>query len=256
MDGTWWRHQKELASRFRVITLDPRAQGKSEKTLRGIRLGRQAKDLLELFELLELENVVHVAWSRSTSIALAYWELFGSHPLEALVLIGITPCMAERPDWQWGYTIDPVEFQRHILADHEAVVRDVIDAMLHVPPSADIVEEMVTTTMLSPAIAGARMLEDHGVIDWRDMLETVDVPTLVCVGRYDKNAPIEAAEHVSRAVPHAQLAVFENSAHAPFFEEPGLFNERLVEFIAGLPDQVDAPIGNDSPSDKSNEELG
>ena len=35
------------------------------------------------------------------------------------MLIGITPSMQRRPDWEWGFTIDPSEFQRQIIADHE-----------------------------------------------------------------------------------------------------------------------------------------
>lgn len=242
MDSSWWANQSGLSSAFRVIALDPRAQGRSEMTHRGLRLGRQAKDMYELLEHLDVEDVVHVAWSRSTSIALAYWELFGAHRLSALTLIGVTPCMSKRSDWEWGFTIDPREFQRQILADHESVVRGVVEAIFLEPPPAHIFNDLVKTTLQTPPLAGARMLEDHGIIDWRDMLETVEVPTLVCVGRYDRNAPLEAAEYVAAAVPNAQLAVFEHSAHAPFIEEPDLFNERLLEFI----DQLS---GHDGPEE-------
>ena len=232
MDGMlWWQHQVSLSSRYRVIVLDPRSQGASEKVSRGIRLGRQAKDLRELFELLGLTDVVHVAWSRSSSIALAYWELFGGDLLSGLVLVGITPSMARRPDWEWGYTIDPLQFQEEILNDHEGVVRRVVEAVLLQPPSEELFEEMVRTTMATPAIVGARMLEDHGAIDWRDMLGTIDRPTLVCVGQHDRNAPKEAAEFVSSNIPGALFEVFAESAHAPFFEEPEKFNEVLTSFI-------------------------
>ena len=113
------------------------------------------------------------------------------------------------------------------------------DLLLTAPPPAE-VEEMVRNTMLTPPLAGARMLEDHGVIDWRDMLETISIPVLVCVGRYDRNAPLPAAEYVSASVPNGELVVFEHSAHAPFYEEPDRFNEVLERFIAETPES-DAP---------------
>jgi pimeloyl-ACP methyl ester carboxylesterase len=232
MDGMWWKHQLPLSSEQRVIVLDPRSQGQSEKTTRGLRLGRQAQDLRELLDLLDLEDVAHVAWSRSTSIALSYWELFGPHRISCLVLIGITPSIAKRPDWDWGYKMDPVAFQDLILADHEGVVRQVIADVLLVEPSPEEVEEMVRTTMLTPPLAGARMMEDHGVIDWRDMLHTISIPTMVCVGRHDRNAPLPAAQYVAAAIPNAELVVFEHSAHAPFYEEPALFNQVLERFIS------------------------
>ena len=231
MDGTWWRHQLPLAARHRLVVLDPRSQGQSEKVVRGLRMGRQAADLRELLDTLDLSDVTLVAHSRSTSIALAYWELFGAHRLGRLVLIGVTPSMSKRPDWAWGYMMDPVAFQDLILADHEGVVRQVIADLLLTEPEPEEVETMVRNTMLTPPLAGARMLEDHGVIDWRDMLETISIPTLVCVGRYDRNAPLPAAEHVASSVPQGQLVIFEHSAHAPFYEESDRFNEVLERFI-------------------------
>jgi len=231
MDGTWWRHQLALAAKHRVVVLDPRSQGRSEKVIRGLRMGRQAADLRELLDSLELTDVTLVAHSRSTSIALAYWELFGAHRLSRLVLVGVTPSMSRREDWEWGFMMDPIAFQDLILADHEAVVRQVIADLLLTDPPPEDVEEMVRNTMLTPPLAGARMLEDHGVIDWRDMLETITIPTLVCVGRFDRNAPLPAAEHVADAVPHGRLVVFEHSAHVPFYEEPERFNQVLESFL-------------------------
>lgn len=241
MDASWWRYQLPLASHYRIVTLDPRAQGKSEKVTRGLRLGRQALDLRELLDRLELEDVTLVAWSRSTSVALAYWELFGAHRLGRFVFVGITPSMSRRPDWEWGFMMDPASFQKQILEDHEAVVRQVISDLLLTAPPADEVEEMIRTTMLTPPLAGARMLEDHGIIDWRDMLDTISIPTLVCVGRHDRNAPLPAAEHVSVSVPLGRLVVFEESAHAPFYEEPDRFNDVLVRFIEETGSEAEQP---------------
>ena len=231
MDGSWWRHQEVLAASHRMVVLDPRSQGQSEKVVRGLRMGRQAADLRELLDTLELGDVTLVAHSRSTSIALAYWELFGAHRLSRLVLIGVTPSMSKRDDWEWGYMMDPIAFQNLILDDHEAVVRQVITDLLLTAPPPEEVEELVRNTMLTPPLAGARMLEDHGVIDWRDMLETITIPTLVCVGRFDRNAPLPAAEHVADSIPQGRLVVFEHSAHAPFYEEPEEFNRVLEAFL-------------------------
>jgi non-heme chloroperoxidase len=241
MDGSWWRHQRSLSSRYRLVVFDPRSQGESEKVVRGLRMGRAAQDLRELLDLLELEDVTLVAWSRSTSMALAYWELFGATRIGRMVLVGNTPSMSKRPDWEWGFLMDPVAFQEAIMADHEGVVRDVIDKLLKDSPPPEEAEVMVRATMETPALAGAKMLDDHGIIDWRDMLHTISIPTLVCVGRHDRQAPVKAAEHVAAAVPGAVLAIFEESAHAPFYEEPELFNETLVRFIEG---RLTGPVGD------------
>jgi non-heme chloroperoxidase len=231
MDGSWWRAQSPLSGSYRTVVVDPRAQGRSEKVTRGIRVGRGAHDLHDLFQHLDLSEVTLVAWSRSASIALAYWELFGEDRIARFVLIGVTPCMASRSDWQWGYREPPTAFQERLIADPEGSVRAVIVGIFLVPPPEPVIEEFVRSTLQTPPEAGAKMLDDHGVIDWRDMLPTITIPTLVCVGRHDHQAPLAAAEVVADMVPGGELLVFENSAHAPFYEEPELFNEALDAFI-------------------------
>src|SRR5262245_18795599 len=91
MDTSWRKHTRVLASSHRMVVLDPRSHGDSEKVVRGLRIGRGAQDLHELLDLLQLDDVTLVAWSRSTSVALGYWEMFGPHRISRLVLIGNTP---------------------------------------------------------------------------------------------------------------------------------------------------------------------
>jgi pimeloyl-ACP methyl ester carboxylesterase len=231
MDCSWWRGQAPLADRHRTILVDPRSQGRSEKVTRGLRLARGARDLYEFFEHLDLTDVTLVAWSRSSSIAFAYWELFGAYRLTRLVLIGVTPSMSQRPDWEWGFSEPPTSFQERLLMDPITTVREVIPAIFHVLPPQEILDEFVRSTLLTPPEAGAKMLDDHGVIDWRDMLPTISIPTLVCVGVHDRNAPPGAAAYVSEAVQRGELVVFNESAHAPFFEEADRFNDVLDRFI-------------------------
>ena len=70
-------------------------------------------------------------------------------------------------------------------------------------------------------------------IDYRSRLAAVRAPTLVCVGRYDPQAPVACSEELAAGIPGARLAIFEHSGHYPFAEEAGRFAALAAEFLDG-----------------------
>ena len=62
----WWdRSFTPLSHRARVIAVDLRGCGRSDKPRHGHRTARYAQDLRDLIEALELSNVVLVGWLRA-----------------------------------------------------------------------------------------------------------------------------------------------------------------------------------------------
>lgn len=51
-------------------------------------------------------------------------------------------------------------------------------------------------------------------------LPDITVPTLVGVGALDKMTPLDLAEEMASAIPHAELSVFPDAAHLPPMENP------------------------------------
>lgn len=62
-------------------------------------------------------------------------------------------------------------------------------------------------------------------------IRTVDVPVFFLLGRHDLNTPSQlAAQYLDRLdAPLKRLTWFEESAHFPFFEEPGRFHWELLQ---------------------------
>ncbi|MEO3428309.1 proline iminopeptidase-family hydrolase [Pelagibius sp. CAU 1746] len=71
--------------------------------------------------------------------------------------------------------------------------------------------------------------------DWSrlDDLAEVKVPVLILVGAHDEITP-GCALHMRKALSSAEVAVFPNSAHVPFYEEPDAFLARLTGFLDGV----------------------
>ncbi|MFK8253826.1 proline iminopeptidase-family hydrolase [Ancylobacter terrae] len=69
--------------------------------------------------------------------------------------------------------------------------------------------------------------------DWNRVpdLPRIIVPVLITVGRHDELTPACAAR-MKRALPDAELHVFPNSSHMPFYEEPGAYYPVLDAFLA------------------------
>jgi proline iminopeptidase len=67
--------------------------------------------------------------------------------------------------------------------------------------------------------------------DLRDRLHTIQVPTLVVVGRHDWITPVASSEEIVSLIPNAELVVFENSGHSPQLEENEKFVKTVRDFL-------------------------
>ena len=73
-----WRDLINLFKKdYRFIMLDPRNQGKSERTYRGQRISRHAADLEELLVKLDLHDVVAIGNSMGAANIWAYLSIYG-----------------------------------------------------------------------------------------------------------------------------------------------------------------------------------
>ena len=68
-------------------------------------------------------------------------------------------------------------------------------------------------------------------VNYKEQLREVTAPTLLCVGRYDPQTPVACSQELARGIPNSNLAIFENSGHSPFIEEPDRFVEEVTAFL-------------------------
>jgi proline iminopeptidase len=69
--------------------------------------------------------------------------------------------------------------------------------------------------------------------DWNRIpdLPSMTVPTLITVGEHDELTPA-CALRMKLAIPNAELKVFANASHMPFYENPGDYYPALLDFLA------------------------
>jgi len=76
-----FKHQiAGLSDRYRVIALDMRGHGDSDKPTHGYRIHRLSADVHEFIVANNLKNVTLAGHSMGCSVIWGYWELFGRDP--------------------------------------------------------------------------------------------------------------------------------------------------------------------------------
>lgn len=81
------------------------------------------------------------------------------------------------------------------------------------------------------AMQRALRRSDPGSPPLRERLRPLSLPTLVLVGRHDRNVGLSGARRVADAIPGAFLHVFERSAHFPDMEEPEAYAAAVRSFL-------------------------
>lgn len=230
-----------LSESCRVIGVDPRAHGDSEKTSKGHRISRYAKDIRDLIEALDLEQVTLLGWSMGASIAWSYIDLFGNDRLAGHVCVDQSPRQYYSETWRWG---QPGCYDAEALAiltvrleyDPKGSARSLVRGCFGdtVSPSSDEVEYLAGEIDKCPPPIRAEIMTDHTHLDWRDLLPHIELPTLVCVGRESKVFPWQGSAYVGEQIPGAETIFFEQSGHMPFYEEPEKFNRTVGDFVLDI----------------------
>ena len=102
-----FKHQIEgLSDRYRVIALDMRGHGESDKPNHGYRIHRLAKDVHDFLVAKNLSNVTLAGHSMGCSVIWGYWELFGKERISKMILIDQMPMITGNPIWSEQEKID------------------------------------------------------------------------------------------------------------------------------------------------------
>lgn len=226
-----------FGQRYRAIAPDLRGHGRSSPVHSGHTVANYARDLHGLINGLGLDDVVLVGWSMGAFVIWDYFRQFDGEKVKGLVITDESASDFQWPDWPLG----GIDFPSlcHMMAatqtDRAAFAHELIALISRGTPSEEDDRWMFDEISRPPESVASAILFDQTVQDYRPVLPTVKVPTLLCCGREDKLVSVAAMEHVQQSQPNVtRLVVFENSGHCPFLDEPDLFNQEVDRFIQSL----------------------
>jgi pimeloyl-ACP methyl ester carboxylesterase len=236
----WQKNVAELAKEFRVVTLDLRGHGNSSKILGGHTVAQYARDIREIVELLQLEELTLAGWSLGGPVVLSYYDQFrDDNRLKALGLIDTAPYPFSSTPWNshglknhnydalnamfTTYTADPLQFAT-------AFTRRMFKG--GIAYDEDDVRWIAAELTKTPPWIAVAIYSDFVMSDYARILPTIKLPVAVFAadsGIYQEG--IKMGRSMALQIPHASFYPFEDGGHLLFYEQPGKFNQALARFI-------------------------
>jgi pimeloyl-ACP methyl ester carboxylesterase len=99
------------------------------------------------------------------------------------------------------------------------------------PEYIDSLAEFVRGRPMPPVDAFLRQSQAVLTHDARQVLGSIQAPTLITFGERDAVTSTRFAAPLTDGIPDSELVVFENCAHAPIYEDVDEFNQRTQEFL-------------------------
>jgi non-heme chloroperoxidase len=234
----WEPQLAHFAATHRVVALDPRSQGRSEKTTEGHHLVRRGKDIGELIEHLGAAPAVVVGWSLGVLEILTYARESGTDPFRGIVLVdmflGVDEELGEPHPSEPGWRTWIAGLQ----LDRRNWTREWLRGFYRSEQSDEYFDAMTQAVLATPTNTAVTLLSNLILMEERDLRPTVDEldrPVLFVAS--SQPWAVAEAEMVRERWPEIRVEVFENTGHALFVDKPERFNRVLEEFLATLPEQ-------------------
>jgi len=237
MSGRFFKKQVPyFAQRYRVIVPDLRSHGRSAHVHFGHTVASYARDIHTTINELGLRDIVLAGWSMGTLVIWDYFKQFGSENVTATIVIDQSASDLTSPDWPMGLFdfTGLCQMMAAVQTDREKAVREFIPLMFKETPAEEDAGWMFDEITRLPESVASAILFDQTLQDYRPILPSINIPTLLCFGRDEKLYPVAAGEHLHQNLPDTRLVVFEESSHCPFLEEPRRFNQEVDQFIQSL----------------------
>ena len=180
------------------------------------------------------EKCILGGWSLGAMLALQIARL-APQRVERLIVIGGTPSFTERPDWPDAQAPALLEaFCNAVGHDASATLQRFIALLNQGDTQARSIARTLTRRVLATPLpdtatllAGLAWLRH---VDLRQLIATIDTPALVIHGANDSLMPLPAARWLHATLPHSQLEIFNDAAHAPFLNDPERFARLIGDF--------------------------
>ncbi|MFD7259196.1 alpha/beta fold hydrolase [Streptomyces sp. NPDC059874] len=221
---------------LRVISLDRRWAGSSDRPPYGLRMSRGGQDVRELLDHLDLDGVLLVGQSMGAAHIWAYVGLYGCERLAGVVSIDQSPKMLNGSGWNngfYGLTEENVGTfflnpENVFNTGHGRLWQDPLELEGRIRAAGGKTAKPDITPDTFP------LMFDHACQDWRDVVARITVPALIVAGEQSQFWPPEHARATAALSPLARAVTVPGAGHAAHVDKPEAVNALLLEFAASL----------------------
>ena len=233
-----WSRQltSDLADRFRLVAMDMRGHGLSEKPRDSYADSKAwAGDVDAVIQGLNLDRPVLCGWSYGTLVILDYVRHYGEEAIGGMSFAGgITKLGSDEansvitPEFLSlvpGFFTSDVEESAHSL-------RSLLRLCLAQEPSAEDLYLMLGYNLSVPPYVRQALFSRS--FDNDDLLPRLRKPVLIVHGAQDAIVKPAVVDQHRAGLAHAQVEMMPNVGHAPFWEDAAAFNGHLRTFCERL----------------------
>lgn len=229
----WTEQAEALHARYRVVIPDLRGFGESDSAGNLATMGRMADDVAALMDQLEIEQAVIGGLSMGGYVALAFARQYPAR-VRALVLADTRA----QADTEEGKQTRAQQAEK-ALSEGMAGIADAMLPKLLTPDTVSKRPELVKRVrdmMLKtkPEGAAAALMGMAQRDDQSEFISSIEVPTLIAVGREDAITPVADSEAMHAKIAESRLVVIENAGHVSNLEQTEQFNDALHKFLSSI----------------------
>lgn len=233
-----WAKQTDssLADEFRLITLDNRGHGLSDKPRGAYGESRLwADDIAAVIETLRLDKPVLVSWSYAGLIILDYLRHYGESNIAGVNLVGARTCVgtpaAVAATGKDYLPLRPLMFSNDIAEAVEGLASFLKLCTFRPLPPEEYYLFLGFNAIVPPHVRQGLMSRSLGN---DDLLATLQKPFLVTHGLEDVIIYPSHAEHNAALLANAKTSFYPAAGHNTFWEDAPRFNRELRAFAASL----------------------
>lgn len=233
-DATIWDRQVQaLSPSYRVIAIDPRSQGLSDKPSFGHLPEERARDYKELIDTLGLKSPILVGWSMACGEIMRYVEQFGDDELGGIVLVDALLPPAANPN------VLPIlhYFTRLLQTDRNQAIKEFLQVWYKTEQHESYLRDVTLASERTPTTTAVTLM--HNMLannDFADAFARVSRPVLFAY------QPLlqEGANYLKSVLgDRVKLERFDAAGHALFVDDPTRFDSMIDAFA-----RINVPLHN------------
>jgi class 3 adenylate cyclase len=228
------RALESLASFARVINFDRRGSGLSDPVAEAPTLEQRMDDVRAVMDAAGSKRAALMGISEGVAMSILFAATYPDR-VQALVCCGGIARSTEDVDYPWAAPAEALlESGRELVIPHwgEGAIIEVAAPSQADNPEARAFFARMERASASPGMVAslAQMFLD---IDVRDVVPSVQAPTLVLHRRHDRLVNVGNGRWLAQHIPNARLVELPGDDHILWYEEPELALAEVQEFLTG-----------------------
>ncbi|MDM8565394.1 pimeloyl-ACP methyl ester esterase BioH [Candidatus Halobeggiatoa sp. HSG11] len=228
-NGNIWNEiAADLAKNWQVYQVDLPGHGKSPMCEYSLPI------LTEQLAANLPNNAIWIGWSLGGLLAM---NIAIQCQVRGLILVATSPRFVTAKDWPCAMTAELLQqFADQLQTDTVETLRRFLTLQVR---GCDNAREQLrnlnfflTNPPQTDALQSGLQLLQH--TDLRSLLQQINCPALLCLGKRDKIVPVEVGEKCQTYWPELHKTIIKPAAHIPFLSHPELFMEILQNFLAQI----------------------